>query len=59
MSERHASEQIETVCEELAKILAELMRTPAAKGQQVIIHVSRDRLDVWIEKPPETIHIRR
>lgn len=50
--------QIEVVCNELAKILADLMSTQAPKGQQIIIHVSKDRQDVWIEKPPEIVHIR-
>lgn len=52
------TKQIEVVCNELAKILAELMQYQAPKGQQIIIHVSRDRQNVWIEKPPEIVHIR-
>lgn len=50
--------QIKLVCAELANVLAAVMRTPAPKGQQVTIHISRDRRDVWIEKPPEILHIR-
>ena len=52
------TQQIEVVCAELAKILTELMKRPALKGQQVVIHVSKDRQEVWIEKPPEMIRIR-
>lgn len=58
MQHDKTTQQIEVVCAEVAKILNELMRRPAAKGQQVIIHVSKDRQDVWIEKPPEIVHIR-
>lgn len=58
MQQDKTKQQIEVVCAEVAKILAELMQRPAPKGQQVIIHVSKDRQDVWIEKPPEIVHIR-
>lgn len=58
MQNDRTTQQIEVVCAELAKILLELMKRPAPKGQQVIIHVSKDRQDVWIEKPPEIVHIR-
>jgi hypothetical protein len=50
--------QIEFVCAEVGKVLAGLLQTPAVKGQQVIIHISRDRREVWIEKPAEMVHIR-
>lgn len=50
--------QVELVCVEVSKVLAQLMQTPAPKGQQVIIHLSKDRRDVWIEKPAEMLHIR-
>lgn len=52
------TQQIEMVCAELAKILTELMKRPAPKGQQVVIHVSKDWQEVWIEKPSEMIRIR-
>lgn len=58
MSEEAKTRQIMVVCAELAKVLAALMSAPAPKGQQVIIHVSKDRRDVWIEKPAEIVHIR-
>lgn len=50
--------QVEFVCAEVGKILTGLLQAPAAKGQQVVIHVSRDRREVWIEKPAEMVHIR-
>lgn len=50
--------QIDFVCAEVGKVLAGLLQTPAAKGQQVIIHISKDRREVWIEKPAEMVHIR-
>lgn len=50
--------QIDFVCAEVGKVLAGLLGTPAVKGQQVIIHISKDRREVWIEKPAEMVHIR-
>lgn len=58
MSDEAKNRQIMMVCTELAKVLALLMQAPAPKGQQVIIHVSKDRRDVWIERPAEIVHIR-
>lgn len=50
--------QVEFVCAEVGKVLTGLLQTPSMKGQQVVIHVSRDRSEVWIEKPAEMVHIR-
>jgi hypothetical protein len=45
------------VCAEVGKVLSALMSQPAHQGQKVVIHVSRDRREVWIEKPPEFVRI--
>lgn len=50
--------QIDFVCAEVGKVLAGLLKAPAAKGQQVVIHISKDRREVWIEKPAEMVYIR-
>ena len=52
------AQSIELICGELSKVLAGLMRAPAMKGQQIVIHISKDRREVWIEKPAEMIRIR-
>jgi len=51
-------QQIEFICSEVGKILARLLQTPSVKGQQIVLHISKERCDVWIEKPPEMVHIR-
>lgn len=50
--------QIELVCAEVARALAELLATPSPRGQQVVIHVSKDRREFWVEKPPALVVIR-
>lgn len=49
--------QVEFVCAEVGKVLTRLLQAPAVKGQQVIIHISKDRREVWIEKPAEIVRI--
>jgi hypothetical protein len=52
--------QVELVCAEVAKALAELCETPApaVRGQQVVVHVSKDRRQFWVERPPAMVVIR-
>ena len=54
-----AAQQIELVCAELRKVLLEVMARSGHQGQKVIVHISGDRREVWIEKPPEVIRLRR
>ena len=54
-----ASQQIDLICTELRKVLLELMARQGHQGQKVIIHLSGDRREVWIEKPPEVIRLKR
>lgn len=59
ISNQQSDQQIDLVCTELRKVLLELMARQAHQGQKIIIHVSGDRREMWIEKPPEVIRLRR
>ena len=48
---------IELILCELGKKLAQLFMHPSPQGQKVIIHIAKDRRQVWIEMPPEIVSL--